>query len=160
MDYQEYLDKYVAYDFILAKRCWAALIDYILYFLILALYCFISGDVYLQGLKDDGNFAFNMNPGLIPTVIIWFFYFPTLESILGYTPGKGIFDIKVISEDRKEFPFVVSLKRHLLDPVDFAFFGLVGIISIKYSKQHKRLGDFWAKSLVVKDEYLTERQTG
>jgi uncharacterized RDD family membrane protein YckC len=152
MDYQEYLDKYVSYDRILARRCWAALIDYVVYFLLLILYAYFFGDVQEWGFKDNGGFSFRVNPGFFPTVILWFLYFPAIESIFGYTLGKGALDLKVIFQDKKEFPFVVSLKRHLLDPIDFAFFGLVGILFIKFSEEHKRLGDFWAKSLVVKEE--------
>ncbi len=152
MDYQEYLEKYVSYDRILARRCWAALIDYVVYFLILMLYGYIFGDVHGWGFNENGGFSFRVNPGFFSTVILWFIYFPITESILGYTLGKGALDLKVIPQDRKDFPFVVSLKRHLLDPIDFAFFGLVGILLIKFSKEHKRLGDHWAKSLVVKEE--------
>lgn len=152
MDYQEFLDKYVAYDRILARRCWAAITDYIVYYLLLILYSYFFGDVQEWGFKENGGFAFRVNPGFFPTVILWLSYFPLTESILGYTLGKGGFDLKVIPHDRKDFPFIVSLKRHLLDPIDFALFVLVGILCVKFSQEHKRLGDFWAKSLVVMEE--------
>ena len=152
MDFQEYLEKYVSYDRILARRCWAAVIDYLVYFIILMLYGYFFGDVQDWGFKESGGFAFRVNPGFFPTIILWFLYFPTVESILGYTFGKGLFDLKVIPEDKKEFLFVVSFKRHLLDPIDFAFFGLIGILFVKFGKEHKRIGDHFAKSLVILEE--------
>ena len=151
MDYQEYLDKYVSYDRILARRIWAAMIDYLVYFLLLILYSYFFGEVQEWGFKENGGFAFKVNPGFLPTILLWFLYFPIVESLLGYTLGKGILDLRVVPKDRNDFSFIISLKRHLLDPIDFAFFGLVGILLIKFSKEHKRLGDFWAKSLVVKE---------
>jgi uncharacterized RDD family membrane protein YckC len=152
MEYQQYLDRYVSYDSVLARRCWAAIIDYIVFTILLFLY------IYLTGSNQDSDLASSGNSGLrnlidyLFIIIIWFLYYPLLESIFGYTPGKGIFDLKVIQQDKRDFPFVVSLKRHLLDPFDYAFVGVVGILTVKFSKEHKRLGDMWAKSLVVKDE--------
>lgn len=152
MDYQEYLDTYVAYDKILAKRCWAAILDYLFYFIILMLYGYFLGEVHEWGFKEEGGFAFNVDAGFFATVFIWFLYFPVIESSLGYTLGKGLLDLKVVPEDKKEFPFIVSLKRHLLDPIDFAFFGIVAVLLVKYNKRHKRLGDYWAKSNVIVEE--------
>lgn len=152
MDSQKYIDKNSSYDRILARRGWAAIIDYLVFFIIIILYGYVLGDIQEWGFNENGSFAFRVNPGFFPTVILWIIYFPTIESIFGYTLGKGALDLKVICQDRKDFPFVVSLKRHLLDPIDFAFFGLVGAMIIRTSMEHKRLGDFWAKSLVIKEE--------
>jgi uncharacterized RDD family membrane protein YckC len=88
-------------------------------------------------------------------VLIWLIYFPFIESRLGYTLGKGLFDIKVVRERKSDSPFFVSLKRHLLDPVDFFFFGFVAVLLVKFTMKHKRLGEFWAHSLVVKESEPT-----
>jgi hypothetical protein len=47
-----------------------------------------------------------------------------------------------------------AFKRHLLDPVDFAFFGLVAIILVKTRDDHKRLGDMVADSHIVRESDL------
>jgi len=83
--------------------------------------------------------------------VLWFIYFPVVEGIFGYTLFKGLFDLKVVPDRRRDSHFAVSLKRHLLDPVDFAFFGLVGIILVKSRDDHKRLGDMVAYSHVALD---------
>lgn len=151
MENPEYIDKYNSYDRILARRGWAAIIDYLVFSIIILLYGYFFGEIQEWGFKENGGFALRVNPGFFTTIILWVLYFPTIESIFGYTLGKGALDLKVVCQDRKDFPFVVSLKRLLLDPIDFAFFGLVGAITIRTSKEHKRLGDFWAKSVVIKE---------
>jgi uncharacterized RDD family membrane protein YckC len=37
----------------------------------------------------------------------------------------------------------------LLDPIDILFYGIPAIIAIKNSDKHQRLGDMWAKTIVV-----------
>jgi hypothetical protein len=83
-----------------------------------------------------------------------------MEQFFGATLGNKIvgFVPKSVKKDAQgrngenymERPtFVQSLKRHLLDPVDMFLFGLVAIITIKNSELHQRLGDQWAKTIVV-----------
>ncbi len=151
MEYQQYLDQYVSYDPILARRCWAAIIDYVLYFIFLILYTHLVGNVKAWNL-DSGSFHVSLTPGPIPMIILWLLYFPMMESLFGYTLGKGIFDLRVIRERKDDFPFAVALKRHLTDPIDFAFFGVVGILMVRLTKNHKRLGDMLAHSLVIREK--------
>jgi len=86
-----------------------------------------------------------------------------LEQFFGATLGNGIVGLmpKSIKKESDEQnwqnfmskpTFGQSLKRHLLDPIDMIFFGLVGIITIKNSEFNQRLGDMWAKTVVVKSE--------
>ena len=42
-----------------------------------------------------------------------------------------------------------AFKRHLVDPIDFLIWGLSAAIAIKNSDKHQRLGDMWAKTIVV-----------
>ena len=46
---------------------------------------------------------------------------------------------------------IQSFKRHLLDPIDMSMFGLIAIIIIKNTNYNQRLGDLWAKTIVVKN---------
>ena len=41
------------------------------------------------------------------------------------------------------------MKRHLLDPIDLLFYGIPAIITIKNTEKHQRLGDLWAKTIVI-----------
>ncbi len=151
MDYQEYLDTYVAYDPVLARRCYAALVDYFVYFMLTVIYCYFFANVKEWGFSN-GQFRMSFDGIFWPSVIIWFLYFPLLESILGYTLGKGLFDLKVIRERKDDFPFKVSLVRHFVDFIDFFLFGAPAIALVKFTKQHKRLGDILARSRVVLDK--------
>jgi len=151
MDYQDYLDQYIAYDPILARRCFAAALDYFIYFVIYIIYTYFFGDVNDWGIKD-GTFKFNINIGFFSFVFIWFLYFPVIESIYGYTLGKGLFDLKVVRENTENSKFYVSFIRHLVDFIDFFLFGLVAILLVKFTKKHKRIGDLLADTLVVLDK--------
>jgi uncharacterized RDD family membrane protein YckC len=143
MDYQEYLK----YEPFLARRCWAAVLDYLLYFAIFFAYVYFVGEKTEQGTYEAKGFAH-----IFAVIVLWFIYFPVIEGILGYTIFKGLFDLKVIVERRQDYRFVVSIKRHILDPIDFCFFGIVAIILAKTRNDHKRLGDMFAHSRVVLDK--------
>jgi uncharacterized RDD family membrane protein YckC len=146
------------------RRSFAALIDNIIFLAILLIYNFIRGNAP----EWEGNlfvYIFHSIPGFFIVLFIWFFYYPVLESMLGYTLGKGLFDLEVVLENKKDSPLGVSLKRHLLDPIDYLIFGVPAILLVTFSEEHKRLGDRWANSRVLREgekipsltieEYLT-----
>ena len=143
MDYQEY----VSYEPILAKRCFAAIIDYGLYFGIIFAVVMFFGQP-----QPDGTHAFRGYGNMLILFLIWLVLIPGLESILGYTLGKGLFDLKVVRERKSDFPPAVAFRRHIFDFIDFFFFGAVAIILVKVSKDHKRLGDRLAHTHVVLDK--------
>lgn len=76
----------------------------------------------------------------------------------GQTPGKRIVGIRAIRENGQPIDFFTSVTRTLLRTVDFLPVGyLVGIISILATRQYKRVGDFVAGTLVVKEYGLGPR---
>lgn len=135
MDYQEY----VRYEPLLARRASAAILDYALVFAVCAAYIKLVGT---EG--ADGTYRANGLHHLVVLWLFWFLYFPVVEGIFGYTLFKGAFGLKVVPDKRRDSRFAVAFKRHLLDPVDFAFFGVVGLILVKTRDDHKRLGDMVA----------------
>ena len=145
MDYQEYLDQYVSYDKVLVRRCWAAVLDYFLYSAIVVLYSYFFGEVQQWGFRE----GFNADAGLLVPMAIWVLYFPGAEAVFGYTLGKGLFDLKVVRERKADFPLFVTFKRHMLDLIEFSSMGLIAILMVKFTKDHKRIGDFLAHSRVV-----------
>ncbi len=72
-----------------------------------------------------------------------------VEQLLGKTLGNYAVDLKPISMENTKPTFVQSLKRHLLDPIDMFFFGLIGILLIINTENNQRLGDIWAKTMVI-----------
>jgi uncharacterized RDD family membrane protein YckC len=143
MDYQEY----VTYEPLLARRASAAMLDYVLFFAI----CY--GYIRLVGTETEpGTYQAQGLHHFVLLGFLWFVYFPIVEGIFGYTLFKGLFDIKLVLDRKRDSRFGASLKRHLLDPLDFAFFGAVAIILVKTRNDHKRLGDMVAYSHIVLDK--------
>lgn len=87
-------------------------------------------------------------PALLP-VVLWFLYFVLIEGHYGATIGHRIFNLRVLNFNRNEISFSQALKRHLLDIMDFIFYGFPAIIVIRNSEKHQRIGDMWAKTIVV-----------
>lgn len=74
------------------------------------------------------------------------------ELKFGGTLGNLVFDLQVVSiRDNSTSSLTVgqSFKRHLVDLLDIWFFGLLGILLIKNTKYNQRLGDLWAKTIVI-----------
>ena len=117
------------------------------------IYGYFFGTVNQWGITDTG-FSFYVNRGLVAPIVLWIIYFPVFESTLGYTLGKGLVDLKLVCQRKTDFPFFVALKRHMLDPIDLFPLGLVAILLVKNTKEHKRLGDMWAHSVVIKETDL------
>ena len=93
----------------------------------------------------------------LPALLIifpWFIFTVCFEFSLGSTLGNGIVGLKPVKQENlnKKISFMQSLKRHLLDPIDMFFFGLVGYLVMKSNQNGQRLGDIWAKTIVVRYE--------
>ncbi|MEH6658221.1 RDD family protein [Leeuwenhoekiella marinoflava] len=130
---------------LIIKRILAGLIDYTL------IYGFSFAYLFSFGSPDqDGGFTITGLPALIP-ILIWFLITVGCESGLGGTIGNSVLGLQAIPENGRNRKLLVSesLKRHLLDPADMFLFGLVGIITIKNTDKHQRVGDIWAKTIVV-----------
>lgn len=111
---------------------------------------FIAIAMYVGEQAEDGSYSLSGVNSLIP-IGFWFIITVGIEQITGATIGNGIVGLKPLNEDGKNKPDLFqSIKRHLLDPIDMFFFGLVAVIAIKNTPKHQRLGDLWAKTIVVK----------
>lgn len=103
--------------------------------------------------NDEGGQSLNGMPAL-SVMLFWGIITIGMEQLVGATIGNYLNNLKPISISNPEekVSFVQSLKRHLLDIIDISFFGLVGILVIKNTKKHQRLGDLWAKTIVIKSK--------
>lgn len=129
----------------LTQRFLACFIDYTFLFA----YFFIM--LLLFG-KDDGNGNTSITGfPAFSVILVWFLLMVFIEQLNGATMGNTLMDLKPISinSHTNELSFRQSLKRHLVDMIDMSFFGLVGILLIKNSKHNQRLGDIWAKTIVI-----------
>ncbi|WP_374175371.1 RDD family protein [Flavobacterium tructae] len=129
----------------LKKRILAGIIDYVL----------MLGMLYIMfvyfGNRTSTGYELHGLPLLI-TILIWCFYMIGFELKFNGTLGNLMFDLKVVSikdPNSTSLTFGQSFKRHLLDLLDIWFFGLLGILLIKNTKYNQRLGDLWAKTIVI-----------
>jgi uncharacterized RDD family membrane protein YckC len=133
----------------LQRRAVALIIDYTIFFV----YFFWFGYTYGTP-NDEGGFSINGWRGLWIEVG-WFIYFPVVESLKGQTLGKMMLGLKVVTKNGNPISFVQAIKRHLVDIFDFSFFGLIAFITVKNTPDHQRLGDLWAKTIVIGGDAYT-----
>lgn len=97
----------------------------------------------------------------IPFLLFWG-YFTLFEAFWdGRTPGKRIAKIRVIQRSGRGIGLFESMTRNLLRIVDqFPGIYAVGVASIFLTRDHQRLGDLAAGTLVIHDrENLAELST-
>lgn len=91
---------------------------------------------------------------ILALFVIIFGYFVIFETVWsGQTPGKRWLKLRVIQEDGRPISFFAALTRNLLRGADIQpvpFYSL-GILFVFGSAQSKRLGDFVAGTVVVKE---------
>jgi uncharacterized RDD family membrane protein YckC len=91
---------------------------------------------------------------VIAGFLIFFGYFIFFETIWsGQTPGKRWLKLRVIQEDGRPINFFAALTRNLIRFADMVVppFYSVGIVSVFASARAKRLGDYVANTVVVKE---------
>jgi uncharacterized RDD family membrane protein YckC len=139
----------------IGNRFLAGFIDYLIIYGVTFIMIFAIGEP-----NDEGEYSLNGLPALIP-MFFWLIMTVGLESGLGGTIGNSLVGLKAIpmSGINRKLTFGESFKRHLLDPIDMFFFGLVGIITIKNTEKNQRVGDLWAKTIVVPMKSLNESKT-
>jgi len=91
---------------------------------------------------------------LLITFLIIFGYFVIFETIWsGQTPGKRWLKLRVIQEDGRPISFFSALARNLIRIADLLpppFYSL-GIVSVFASARAKRVGDYVANTVVIKE---------
>ncbi|HEY6400412.1 MAG TPA: RDD family protein [Blastocatellia bacterium] len=91
---------------------------------------------------------------VIAVFLVFFGYFIFFETIWsGQTPGKRWLKLRVIQEDGRPINFFAALARNLIRFADMVVppFYSVGIVSVFASARAKRLGDYVANTVVVKE---------
>ena len=94
-------------------------------------------------------------------LMFWGFYILFELIWNGQTPGKRLFNLRVIRTDGAPIGFVESLIRNLVRIIDFipSFYGL-GVSVMFFNMQSRRLGDFAANTLVVHDRNISLESLG
>src|ERR1035437_7266813 len=88
--------------------------------------------------------------------LLFWGYFTLFEAFWnGRTPGKRVARIRVIQRSGRAIGLFESMARNLVRYVDFLpFFYGVGVIAVFVTRQHQRLGDLAAGTLVVRDRQV------
>ncbi len=93
---------------------------------------------------------------LIAGIILFHFlmywgYFTLFETFWnGQTPGKRLFKIRVIQQSGRQITFFEAMTRNLIRVIDmFPGVYLTGVITMLCNRQHQRLGDLAAGTLVI-----------
>ncbi len=136
----------------IGKRILAGFIDYLIIYVFSFYYIYAFGQP-----NGEGGYVVNGLPTLVP-VLFWGIMTVGLEIGLGATLGNSFTGLKAIPKNgtNRKLNFGESFKRHLLDPIDMFFFGLIAIVTIKNTDKNQRLGDIWGNTIVVRIKNLTK----
>ena len=136
----------------LGSRTGAALIDMIIQgvmFLIMGIALLLIG--YFSPDFWKGYYGWIIGGTLLVYALISYGYFIAMElSMNGMTPGKKVFRIRTIRNNGQPITLKHSALRNLFR-VFLDVFG-VGVVLMFFTKQHKRVGDFVASTIVVTEE--------
>lgn len=136
----------------LGSRTGAALIDMIIQgvlLLILGIALLLIG-YFSPNFWEEYN-GWIIGGTLLVFALISYGYFIAMElSMNGMTLGKKVFKIRTIRNNGQPITLKHSALRNLFR-VFLDIFG-VGVVLIFFTKQHKRLGDFVASTIVVSEE--------
>jgi uncharacterized RDD family membrane protein YckC len=95
---------------------------------------------------------------ILSAFLLFFGYFAIFEIVWnGQTPGKRIIGLRVVKDSGRPLTAAETIGRNLMRIVDsLPSFYAVGIIAAVCNSQNKRLGDFVAGSIVVRERSLQE----
>lgn len=145
----------------LGSRFLALVTDVVLQYLlaIVLLYAlYLIASSVPSGLPNPPRFVDNIGIGLLIFVffMIFFGYFIFFEAFWhGQTPGKKLLGIRVVRDGGYPIDFSASLIRNLIRVgEELLGFYIIAAISALLSSENKRIGDFAAATIVVRDARL------
>jgi len=138
----------------IGSRFIALLVDTVLWFaglfVMLLLFAF-----FLPAIAAFNRLSYQLTVAIIIFLLFLFNwgYFTLFEAFWnGQTPGKKIAKIRVIQQSGRPIGLFESMARNLVRYVDqIPSFYVVGAITMFLTRQHQRLGDLAAGTLVVQD---------
>jgi uncharacterized RDD family membrane protein YckC len=112
--------------------------------------------IFLPGIEAFSKISEQWAVAIVILFIFLLFwgYFTLFEAFWnGRTPGKRVARIRVIQRSGRAISLFESMARNLVRYVDMQPFPMyaVGVIAIFSTRQHQRLGDLAAGTLVVRD---------
>jgi uncharacterized RDD family membrane protein YckC len=138
----------------IGNRFLAALIDHLIQALILVALVVTTGLISNWTMFSSAS-AWTHAVMVLAAFTVYWGYFAFFEAIWsGQTPGKRMMRLRVVREDGRPVRFFEVLVRNILRlPIDLFPWPsyAIGVVSIIFSKHSKRVGDFVAGTVVVKE---------
>jgi len=138
----------------IGSRFIALLVDYVIWFIGMGLVMWVFA-FFLPGITAFNRISAQWATALYLFLIFLFNwgYFTLFEAFWnGRTPGKRIARIRVIQRSGRAIGLFESMARNFIRYIDqIPFFYAVGAVAIFVTRDHQRLGDLAAGTLVVRD---------
>ena len=95
--------------------------------------------------------------GLYPALFIYVFYHPVLEMGAKQTPGKRYAGVKLVALDGGTPTVAAMLTRNIFRVLDsLPVFYIVGFVVAMFTRNHTRIGDLAAGTVLIHDEALRD----
>jgi uncharacterized RDD family membrane protein YckC len=147
----------------IGSRFLAVLFDTLVQSLVFVVF-FVFAALLLGGTASIWPEAWTWTAALLVLVffVLYYGYFAVFEAMWnGQTPGKRYFQLRVIKETGRPITVYEAISRNLLRSVDqLPAVYAVGIVSVFFSRQNKRLGDYVAGTVVVHEKPLADVKPG
>jgi uncharacterized RDD family membrane protein YckC len=127
----------------LGIRALAAILDSVVVFLT----CFLIVETWGEAGPEGSKVLTGIPALLLMLATASFWILP--EWLLGSTMGKWACDLRVTTMNGGGISFLQSLKRNVLRLLDLFPFYLTGFVTASLTPNRQRLGDLWAKTIVV-----------
>ncbi len=128
----------------IGKRIAATVIDYTIVIAITWLYIMTFGTE-----TEEGTYTVIGISALVP-FFFWCIYFIVCEAALGGTLGHQLLSLKIVSTDGRSPTFGQIIMRRISDALEISCcLGLIAFILVNTNSQAQRLGDIWAKTIVL-----------
>jgi len=144
-------DRYLVPTTVLVRGI-AYLIDFSLITVLLSLLLPIAGVDVNAWLQSFATGELSASAVQHYTLVVWgaqIVYFWVWEATVAWTPGKRVFQVRVVNVDGTRCGVLQTLVRNVILPVDLFFF--VGVISMILGFRRQRFGDRAARTLVVRE---------
>ena len=149
----------------LGGRSYAFVMDWHIRILV-ALAWFLFGMLALTGsftVQDSKAFSSGTSLFylvLLPSLAIYFLYHPVLEIAMhGRTPGKRMAGIRIVAKDGSSASGGAILLRNIFRLIDsLPTMYVLGIIVVLLNKQHLRIGDMAAGTVLIYEEQASKKR--
>lgn len=121
---------------------------------------FISGGTLLQEAQVYNLGTVTLNLLVVPPILIYFLYHPVLEIAMhGRTPGKRIAGVRIVTKDGGTPSAGAILLRNVFRLIDsLPLLYVLGIFVCLFNKQHLRIGDMAAGTVLVYEERADKKR--